>query len=134
MLVQSDTPKGRSRQQKTDDLLQILFTERITFSRAAEKAGLSRQTAYRYFDRWKQSEEAKLVDVEWWQLFLALKDDNPEKALECLTRLKYRMTTEHSEHTERKFIIKWTKDDSNTGNQVQATSEATAVSSEQSTV
>jgi hypothetical protein len=96
-LTQNVTPKRVTIQEKTDQLIDLLFRGHKTFTQAAKEIGVSRKTAWTYFTRWKETSEAQLVDTEWWALYLRLKDDNPEKALECLTRLKYRMTTEKKE-------------------------------------
>lgn len=102
---QNDTPRHKKNQQLTDELIQTLFTGNYSFSQAAEKVGLKRNRAYRLWNRWKQTEEAQNIDMEWWALYLQLKDKNPEKALECLTRLKYRMTTEKSEVNIKKVSV-----------------------------
>jgi hypothetical protein len=127
-LVQNDTPKRLTNQQLTDQLIEILFTGHSTFSQAATQLGIKRNRAYRLWNRWKDTEEAKQIDLHWWALYLRLKDENPEKALECLTRLKYRMTTEkHELKAELKEIkLEW-KLDSNPANPVHTPPEATGV-------
>lgn len=122
--TQTVTPKRKTVQEKTDQLIEHLFHGHKTFTQAAKEIGVSRKTAWTYFTKWKESSEAQLVDTEWWALYLRLKDENPEKALECLTRLKYRMTTEHREvKAEIKQIkLEW-KLDSNAANPVQPTPE-----------
>ena len=98
--IQNVTPKRKTTQQLTDQLLTLLFKGHITFTEAANQIGITRQRAYRLWNRWKQTEEAQQIDNEWWNLYLTVKDQNPEKALECLTRLKYRLTTEKVEVKE----------------------------------
>ncbi len=95
--LQNNTPKQQEIQDRTDALLKLLFQGRKNFTKIAEIIGVSRNQAYEYWRRWKQSEEADQVDWEWWTLYRRLKRVNPTKALECLTRIKYRMTTEKTE-------------------------------------
>jgi hypothetical protein len=100
-LAQNGTPKRISRQQKTDNLIKLIFAGHTDFTENAKTLGISRRTVYRYWDRWKQSEEAQQIDSEWWALYNTVKQDNPTKALECMTRIKHRMTTEKLEVNEQ---------------------------------
>jgi transposase-like protein len=88
---QNVTPKRIARQQKQAEFLKLLFQGHITFAEAARQIGIGRRQAYRWFAKWKEDEGLE-IDREWWQLYLRMLDESPEKALECLTRLKYRMT------------------------------------------
>lgn len=96
-MAQTDTPRRRTRQEKIDLLIKLIFQGHKSFTQIAREVGVSRRTAYRYWHRWKQTEEAQHVDWEWWALFNKVRDSKPEKALECLTRIKHRMTTEKVE-------------------------------------
>jgi AraC-like DNA-binding protein len=124
IIIQNDTPRRLSNQQITDQLIETLFTGKYTFSQAAERVGIKRNRAYRLFNKWKETEEAKQIDMHWWALYLRLKDENPEKALECLTRLKYRMTTEKREVTKtvKEIRLEW-QVEPETPNTVQTTPE-----------
>jgi hypothetical protein len=126
LTIQNDTPRRLSNQQITDQLIETLFTGKYTFSQAAQQVGIKRNRAYRLFNKWKETEEAKQIDMHWWALYLRLKDENPEKALECLTRLKYRMTTEKHEvnATVKAIKLEW-KIESNTANPVYPAPETT---------
>jgi len=90
-MAQNGTPKKISRQEKIDALVTIIFKGETNFTKACQKAGLPRRTGYRYWNKWKQSEEVQQVDLEWWALANKLKDEYPEKAFEGLTRLKTKM-------------------------------------------
>jgi transposase len=81
----------------------------MNFSDIAKELGISRKTAYRYWQKWKQTEEAQMVDWEWWELYKKVKVVNPEKALECLTRIKHKMIVERAEVKQeiREISLKW---------------------------
>ena len=123
---QNVTPCRITKQERIDQLIDHLFNGHLSFAKAAAKVGVTRRQAYRYFNEWKQSHEAQQIDSEWWSLYLRLRDENPEKALECLTRLKYRMITEKHEikATVKEIKLEWQLE-SNTTNPVQTTPEAT---------
>ena len=107
--TQTDTPRRHSRQEITDELLKLVFQGRMNFSDIAKELGISRKTAYRYWQKWKQTEEAQMVDWEWWELYKKVKVVNPEKALECLTRIKHKMIVERAEVKQeiREISLKW---------------------------
>ena len=95
--LQTVTPKRKTQLELTDQLIEALFQGHKTFSQACKDLGLSRPRAYRLWNKWKENQEAQLIDTEWWDLYLTVKQENPDKALECLTRLKYRMITQKAE-------------------------------------
>lgn len=124
--VQNGTPKSLTKQELTDNLIELLFKGHKTFSEACKELGLTRNRGYRLWNAWKESEEARQIDCEWWDLYLTVKQENPDKALECLTRLKYRMITEKKElkATVKEIRLEWQLE-SNPSNQVQAPPETT---------
>jgi hypothetical protein len=95
--LQNITPTQQEIQDRTDKMLKLVFQGQKNFTQIAIELGVSRNQAYEYWRRWKDTEEASQVDWEWWNLYRKLKRKNPAKALECLTRIKYRMTTEKME-------------------------------------
>lgn len=103
--LQNVTPKEQTTQELTDKLVRLVFQGKKNFSEIAHDLGISRPTAYRYWNDWKRTEEASQVDWEWWSLYKRLKRVNPAKALECLTRIKYRLTTEKLEVTQTNINI-----------------------------
>lgn len=107
--IQNDTPRRLSNQQLTDKLIETLFTGKYTFTKAAELTGLKRNRAYRLFRKWKDTEEAHRVDSEWWSLYLQVRKKNPEKALECLTRIKHKLIVEKAEVKQeiREIKLEW---------------------------
>ena len=109
--IQNLTPNQQEQQALTDKLVKLVFQGRKTFTDIAKELGVSRITAYTYWNNWKLTEEAQQVDWEWWNLYRKLKRQNPAKALECLTRIKYRMTTEKhevkAEIKEFKVVCDW---------------------------
>lgn len=111
--VQNGTPKSMTKQDLTDQLIDKLFHGHKTFSQSCKELGLTRNRGYRLWNKWKESEEAQLVDTEWWDLYLTVKQTNPEKALECLTRLKYKMITEKKEvqATIKEIRLEWQIDE-----------------------
>ena len=128
--LQTVTPKCQTKQELTDQLVEKLFKGHKTFSQACKELNISRPRGYRLWEAWKQSDEAQLVDCEWWDLYLTVKQDNPEKALECLTRLKYRMTTEKREINKTVKAIKLSWDlDSTAASEISTTPETIRVSS-----
>ena len=124
--LQTITPKRKTQIELTDQLIDLLFHGHKTFSQASKELGLTRPRAYRLWNKWKQSTEAQLVDTEWWDLYLKVKQENPEKALECLTRLKYRMITEKHElqATIKAIKLEW-KLEPNLANPVHTSPETT---------
>lgn len=126
--IQTDTPRRQTRQQITDNLIRLIFQGRHNFSEIAKELGVSRKTAYRYWEKWKQTEEAQAVDWEWWNLYNQVRVVNPEKALECLTRIKYRMTTEKLEvqKTVKEIKLAWNVN-TNTANTLQPTPETATI-------
>ena len=102
---QIGTPKEQSKQEITDQLIRLVFQGKKNFSEIAQELGIGRTTAYTYWNDWKHTEEAAQVDWEWWSLYRRLKRVNPAKALECLTRIKYRLTTEKLEVTQTNISI-----------------------------
>ncbi len=123
--TQTATPRRQSRQETTDNLIKLVFQGRMNFSDIAKELGISRKTAYRYWNRWKQSEEAQTVDWEWWNLYFKVREVNPEKALECLTRIKHKMIVEKQEIKQdiREIRLEWKLESSKTNNQIHATPE-----------
>jgi hypothetical protein len=53
----------------------------------AQELNVSPMTLYRDFDEWMKTNGPAHLQVEWLKLYEQLKLTNPEKALECLTRL-----------------------------------------------
>lgn len=107
--AQTCTPKRIARQKRQDEFIQALLTQKATsFEQICTQFNISRRTGYYWFERWKQR-EGFYVDVTWWQLVEEVRKRSPEKALEALTRLKYRMTTEKREEkisiTEKKIDV-----------------------------
>jgi len=96
-MLESLTPKQAIIQQRTDQMLKLLFQGHMTFTKIAEAIGVERTVAYDYWNAWKKTEEASALDWEWWELYNRVKENNPDKALECLTRLKYKMIVEKIE-------------------------------------
>jgi transposase-like protein len=129
---QIETPRRQSRQEITDNLIRLIFQGRHNFSEIAKELGISRATAWRYWTRWKQTEEAQAVDWEWWNLYNQVRVVNPEKALECLTRIKYRMTTEKLEvqKTIKEIKLAWNVN-TNTNDSVHTTPETANLSPQQ---
>lgn len=91
------TPCKLRRQERIDKMLKMIFDGETDFTKIAEAIGVSRKQAYKYWDIWLQSEEAKQVTVEWWAEYKRLKHQCSPKAFEGITRIKYRMTTEKHE-------------------------------------
>lgn len=122
------TPKRKTQLELTDALITKLFKGHTSFSEACKQLGLTRQRGYRLFDKWKQTEEARAVDYEWWSLYEKVKADNPEKALECLTRIKHKMIVEKAEIKQeiKEIKLEWNID-SATANQVHTTPETIRV-------
>jgi transposase-like protein len=104
--LQNTTPREQSIQERTDEMVRLIFQGKKNFTEIAQELGVARSTLYDDWNRWKQTEEAKQVDWEWWSLYKRLKRVNPSKALECLTRIKYRLTTEKIEVKEEIKEIK----------------------------
>jgi len=94
------TPKQQNQQNLTDQMLNLITQGRTNFTNICQQLGISRPTGYKYWQDWKQTEEASLIDWEWWSLYEEVRKKNPEKALECLTRLKHKMITEKLEVKE----------------------------------
>ena len=88
--LQNATPREQEIQERTDEMIRLIFQGRKSFTEIAKDLGVARSTLYADWNRWKQTEEAQQVDWEWWNLYKKLKRVNPSKALECLTRIKYR--------------------------------------------
>ena len=108
---QTLTLREQTQQELTDKLIRLVFQGKKNFSEISNDLGISRTTAYKYWNDWKRTEEAQQVDWEWWSLYRRLKRVNPSKALECLTRIKYRLTTEKVELKEEithiKIVASW---------------------------
>ena len=105
--LQNVTPHDEQEAHIVDQLVKLLF-DGTTFSDACKQTGISRPRGYRYFNHWKQTEEAYRIDAEWWALFNYLKATNPVKAFDGLTRIKHRMTTEKvdvAQHTETNITV-----------------------------
>ena len=111
--LQNTTPREQSIQERTDEMVRLIFQGKKNFTEIAKDLRVARSTLYDDWNRWKQTEEAKQVDWEWWSLYKRLKRVNPSKALECLTRIKYRLTTEKIEVKEeiKQISISWTVSD-----------------------
>lgn len=124
--IQTSTPKSIKKHELTDQLLTKLFQGHKTFTQACQDLHLTRNRGYKLWNDWKQTSEAQLVDTEWWELYLRMKTENPEKALECLTRIKHRMTTEKREiqKTIKEIRLNWDVH-TNLNNTVLSPSEAT---------
>ena len=58
-----------------------------TISQLAKELNVDRCTLYRDFDVWIQTEESQYLHQEWIHLYQKLKQDNPEKAFDGLTKL-----------------------------------------------
>lgn len=103
------TPRQQTQQELTDQLIKLVFQGRLNFSEIAKEIGIGRRRAYRLWNKWKQTEEAQMVDWEWWELYKKVKVVNPEKALECLTRIKHKMIVERAEVKQeiREISLKW---------------------------
>jgi hypothetical protein len=101
ILKQNETPKKLSKRQKIDKLVALIFSGKTNMTENAEAVSISRTTAYRYWNKWLDSEEAQQVDIEWWAMFKKLKQKSRVKAFEGLTRLKYRKTPEKHELKEK---------------------------------
>jgi len=86
------TPAQIQRQQRKDALIRAVFVEGLNFSKACAKVGIDRVTGYKYFYEWKESEEPIKVDRKFWNLIGKLEEENPEKVLDALTRLKIKLT------------------------------------------
>ena len=116
--LQNVTPKHISRRQKQDMLIQLIFDGNTNITEIAKQLNITRMTAYRWFQKWKQTEEAQQIDMEWWALAKQLQnktEGNPLKVFEGLTRLKYRMIPASinmdtkETYTERRIIIQMWK-------------------------
>jgi len=118
-----DTPRHHSRQEITDNIIKLVFQGKMNFTEIAKDIGISRKTAYRYWNRWKQTEEAQAVDMEWWSLYLKVREANPEKALECLTRIKHKMITDRHEvqATIKEIKLEWKLEPTQTTDKIHST-------------
>lgn len=122
--TQTYTPRHHSRQELTDSIVKLVFQGKMNFSDIAKEVGVSRKTAYNYWNKWKNSEEAQAIDMEWWALYLRVREVNPEKALECLTRLKHKMIIDKQEIKQdiREIRLEW-QVERNPSDKVQASPE-----------
>jgi hypothetical protein len=91
-IEQNRTPAEIQRQQKIDKLITLLFNDGLSFTNACEKLSIGRTTGYEYWKEWKHSEEPRKVDAKFWELLRQVETDNPEKALDAVTRLKIKLT------------------------------------------
>lgn len=86
------TPAEIQRQQRIDQLIQLLFIDGYSFTDACNKLGIGRTTGYEYYKTWKAEQEPLKVDSEFWELLTQVKEDNPEKALDAITKIKLKQT------------------------------------------
>ena len=112
-MLQNVTPAKRARKTKKDKLIELILLDG-SVKQAAETIGISRMTAYRWWDEWCQTDEAKEISAEWWAIFNQLKKEKKEKAGEFVTRLKLKLMKDKSEMElkgESTIIIKsWDPD------------------------
>jgi hypothetical protein len=112
------TVAEEQRQQRIDNLIDLLFIKKHSMKKACDKLNISRTTGYEYFRLWQQQEEADLVDTEFWTLFRQVKRRDPAKALEILAKIKVKKMAikldVKEEYTERRIIIKMWQPNANT--------------------
>jgi hypothetical protein len=94
------SPAEEQRQQRIDTLMELLFIKHIGMKQACKEIGISRTTGYEYFRIWQDTEEAQLIDTEFWILYQQVKQDDPAKALEILSRIKVKQITLKAEIRE----------------------------------
>jgi len=107
-MSQNVTPKKVARQERVETVALNIFNGITSFTELAKLLGVNRRTIYRDWRLWIDSHEIDKVDAEWWALFKRLKEDNPEKAFDGLTRLKIKQTKELSEIEVKgipKFVV-----------------------------
>lgn len=80
------TPHQLTRKERTNHLIEGILQGK-TICSIAEEIGVNRRTCIRDFEKWLQTSEQTKLHEEWFILYSKVKQDNPEKALECLTRL-----------------------------------------------
>jgi transposase len=86
------TPAEAARQDRIERFISALFVDGLNFKDACQKIGISRPTGYEYFNEWKANDEVLKVDRVFWRLIRQLEEENPEKVLDALTRLKTKLT------------------------------------------
>lgn len=89
------TPAQEKKEQKIEDLATYYFIDDLNFTQACAKVGICRETGYEYMKLWKQKTEPLKVDKKFWQLLAIVEVDNPEKALDAVTKVKLKQTDEN---------------------------------------
>jgi len=101
------TPAKIEHEKKLDQFITLLFHDELNMTDTCLKMGISRTTGYEWYHEWKRTQEPQKIDQSFWRLMRIVEADNPEKALDCATRVKIKMTdanvnvkSEVTEHVE----------------------------------
>lgn len=86
--LQNLTPAEKQRQERIDKLITLMFIQKKDMKTACQEIGISRPTGYEYFKAWQDTEEAQLIDTEFWTLYNQVKQEDPAQALDILTKIK----------------------------------------------
>lgn len=86
------TPAKIEHEKKLDQFITLLFHDELNMTDACIKMEISRPTGYEWYHEWKQTQEPQKVDQRFWHLMDIVEEDNPEKALDCATRVKIKLT------------------------------------------
>lgn len=102
------TPAEQQRQERIDTLMDLLFTKNIGMKKACDQIGISRTTGYEYFKTWQETEESQLVDTEFWALYEQVKQEDPSKALEILSKIKVKKMAVKAEIVSKNYSVNQT--------------------------
>lgn len=68
-------------------------------------------------------QQDNLVDMHWWQLFFYCKKNKPEVAFNALTQIKLKKMSLLQPAQVGEIVLKWGKDEQNTGNNDKVSAE-----------
>lgn len=87
-----DTPAKEKKEHQKQTLIKLLFHDFNSMTDACRKLGITRETGYVWYREWKTEQEPEKIDKTFWRLMQTVEQDNPEKALDSITKLKIKLT------------------------------------------
>jgi hypothetical protein len=97
-------------------ILPLVFIGK-TYDEIHEELHIARSQIYEIMKLYYAAvQQDELVDMHWWQLFFYCKKNKPEVAFNALTQIKLKKMALAQPTQVGEIVLKWGKDEQNTGN------------------